>query len=282
MIIFDTSSIAYSMLYQLDNQDIGLLRHAILNKIGYIMRELKQYDNCTKEVILACDSRGNWRKEIFAPYKASRKKNRESTSDVDWGKFFLDFNALIDEFRTNMPFKVLLVDRAEADDIIAVLCQQRSDDNITIVSPDKDFRQLCKPNSNVKLYSPIGKTGFIDATDYELFEHVMTGDSSDGVPNILSEGTVFIDGIRQTTLTAKKKQILKDFKFNIDNAPIMTDAIKERIDMNTQLIDLAYVPKDIVENVLEQYDSAKVPKGKVFNYFVKNKLTKIMESGIYK
>lgn len=283
MIIFDTSSVAYGMVHQLEDEaDIGLLRHAILNSIGYIIRELKQYDNCTKEIVLACDSRNNWRKEIFPPYKAARKKQREDQKGVNWDQFFIDFNTLIDEFRENMPFKVLRVDRAEADDIIAILCQKRCDDNITIVSSDKDFRQLIKPTNNVKLYSPRSGVGFIDASEYELFEHIIKGDKEDGVPNVLSAGDVFVEGVRQTTLTAKKKQILKDYKFNLDNVPFMDDDIKQRIDMNTQLIDLNNIPKDLIDITLEQYDNYKLPKGKQFNYFVSKKLTKIMESSLYK
>lgn len=283
MIVFDTSAIAYGMLYQLgDDVDIGLLRHSILNKIGFIIRELAQYKNSTEELILACDSRSNWRKELFPPYKAARKKNREDKKGVDWDQFFEDFNTLIEEFTANMPFKVLKLDRAEADDIIAIICKHRCDNNITIVSPDKDFRQLCKLNKNIKLYSPLAGVGFIDASEYDLFEHVIKGDKEDGVPNVLSAGNVFVEGVRQTTLTAKKKQVLKDYKFNLDNVPFMDDDIKERIDMNTKLIDLNNIPQDLVDATLEQYDNYKVPKGKMFGYFVSKKLTKIMESGLYK
>lgn len=283
MIIVDTSGIAYALVHDIDNIDLDLFRHALLKNIGYIILELQKYEFSTKEIILACDSRNNWRKEIFPAYKANRKIQRENSKDkVDWEAFFENLNTVMLEFKENMRFKVLAIDGAEADDIISVLCKHRNDGGVTIVSSDKDFRQLCDDKKNVKLMNPKKGKGFIDADDYDLFTHIIKGDASDGVPNVLSNSNVFVDGIRQTTLSAKKKQTLIDYRHNLENAPIMTDEINERIKLNTQLIDLTHVPQNIVDDTLSLYDEYKLPKGKMFSYFVSKQLTKVMNMGVFK
>ena len=61
------------------NKDI--IRHAILTSILSNKKKFEsEYGN---DVILACDGFNYWRKEQFAPYKASRKKARDD-SKLDW------------------------------------------------------------------------------------------------------------------------------------------------------------------------------------------------------
>ena len=64
-----------------------------------------------------------------------------------------------------------------------------------ILSGDKDFIQLHK-YKNVTQYSPITKkfVNGIDPDEY-LYEHILKGDVSDGVPNVLSVDNTFTDGL---------------------------------------------------------------------------------------
>lgn len=282
MIVFDLSAIAHNKIHSLDDDSIELLRHAMLNSIGYTINELRT-NNRKEEIVIACDSRNNWRKDVFPHYKARRKDDRKNNTKIDWENFFTNLNTLIEEFKHNMPFKVLTVNRAEADDIIYAVCKyRRSDERIIIVSPDKDFRQLCNKSNNVKLYwSKPGQT-YIDFSDYDLFTHIIKGDSSDGIPNVLSEDNVFVERVKQTVLSAKKKQTLIDYRFNLDEAPIINDDIKKRIEKNRQLIDLNQVPKELVDEILTAYDECEIPRGKMFNYMVVNRLTKLMSNGVFK
>ena len=47
-----------------------------------------------------------------------------------------------EEFKQVLPWKVVQVPRAEADDVIAVLAQTFGDKPTLIVSSDKDYKQL--------------------------------------------------------------------------------------------------------------------------------------------
>ena len=97
------------------NED--LIRHMCINTIRASVKQFKaKYPN----VILCCDNRHYWRKEFFPFYKSQRKSDREA-SGYDWGMIFDTLNKLRDEMKTYFPYKVLDVDGAEADDVIAVL-----------------------------------------------------------------------------------------------------------------------------------------------------------------
>ena len=73
------------------------------------------------------------------------------------------------------------------DDIIGTLCKEYQDQKTMIMSGDKDFIQLQK-YENVSQYSPITKK-MINGHNPDTYikEHILKGDSSDGVPNVLSQ-----------------------------------------------------------------------------------------------
>ena len=45
----------------------------------------------------------------------------------------------------------------------------------------------------------------IDPNEY-LYEHILKGDTGDGVPNVLSPDNTFVDGLRQKPLSKKRSQ----------------------------------------------------------------------------
>ena len=136
-------------------------------------------------------------------YKAGRRKGRES-DNKDWDKIFGLLNDIKSEVNEFLPYKVVETYSAEADDIIAVLCKKYQDEKIMIVSGDKDFIQLHKYN-NVRQYSPITKK-HINGVDPVVYikEHILKGDRSDGIPNVLSPDHTFTDALRQRPLTSKR------------------------------------------------------------------------------
>ena len=94
-----------------------------------------------------------------------------------------------DELTEFFPYKVLEVDNAEADDIIAsvVFHEPKNYEKVLILSSDKDFIQLQKYNF-VSQYSPMQKK-FINGVDPTTYikEHILKGDRGDGVPNFLAK-----------------------------------------------------------------------------------------------
>ena len=250
--------------------DENMVRHMILNSIRmYRMEHHSEYG----EVVLTWDSKHSWRRDYFPEYKASRRKGREE-SDLDWDDIFGTLNKIRNEIKQNFPYKYLEVFGAEADDIIGFLCEENKDEKIMIISGDKDFIQLQK-YPNVTQWSPITKkqvNGF-DPTIY-LKEHILKGDTSDGVPNILSPDNTFVDGLRQRPLSRKKIQ-----SWLLGGGSDWNDEVKRNFQRNSTLIDLSKTPEELKNQIRLEYNNA--PHGdrsKLLNYFMQNKLKELTEN----
>ena len=250
--------------------DESMVRHMILNSIRmYRMEHHDEYG----EVVLTWDSKHSWRRDYFPEYKASRRKGREE-SDLNWDDIFGTLNKIRNEIKENFPYKYLEVFGAEADDIIGFLCEENRDEKIMIISGDKDFIQLQK-YPNVKQWSPITKkdvNGF-NPTTY-LKEHILRGDTSDGVPNVLSPDNTFVDGLRQRPLSRKKIQ-----SWLLGGGSDWNDEVKRNFQRNSTLIDLSRTPEELKNQIRLEYNNA--PHGdrsKLLNYFMQNKLKELTEN----
>ena len=244
--------------------DEGMVRHMILNSIRLYRQ---QFQKDFGEVILTYDSKHYWRREYFPNYKASRRKGREK-DNKDWDKIFGVLNKIKAEFKDNLPYKYLEVYGCEADDIIATLCKHNQDENIMIVSGDKDFIQLHK-YPNVKQYSPILKKYVNDdnPTTY-IKEHILKGDTSDGVPNVLSPDNTFVDSIRQRPLGRKKIETWLDI--HIDDLP---EEVKRNYQRNDKLINLDNIPEELGKEIMFEFKEAPCgDRSKLLNYFIQSRL----------
>ena len=250
--------------------DEDMVRHMILNSLRmYRMKFCDEYG----ELVLCYDSKHYWRRDYYPEYKHSRKKGRQSSSN-DWDAIFEVLNAIKAELKEFFPYKYLEVYGAEADDIIAALAGELEFDNgkTLILSGDKDFIQLQKFR-NVTQYSPITKK-FINGIDPHIYldEHVLKGDSSDGVPNVLSPDNTFVDGIRQKPLSRKKIQSMVAGDFP-------NDEVKRNYQRNKKLIDLGESPPELFFEILKNYqDAPDGDRSKLLNYFTQKRLRNLVES----
>lgn len=271
MIIIDYNGIALSnVIAQKLGTDEDLIRHMILNSIRmYNTRFKEKYG----KVVIACDSR-SWRKEVFPQYKYKRKESRES-SDMDWDEIFRIINQIREDLRDNFPYKVIHIDRCEADDIIGTLVfntqEFGNNDPVMIVSADKDFIQLHR-FSNVRQYSPMTKKYVEDENpERYLVEHILRGDSGDGVPNVLSPDNTFVDGLRQPPMTKKRIETYYD-TFS------MEDETYRNYCRNKKMIDLRNTPEELQKEILSQYTNIQVAhSSKVLNYLIKNRCKMLIE-----
>ena len=276
MILIDMNQIAVANLMmnlKMNNSktvDESMVRHMILNSIRMYRKE---HHDEYGEVVLTWDSKHSWRRDYYPEYKAGRRKGREE-SDLNWDDIFGTLNKIRNEIKENFPYKYLEVFGAEADDIIGFLCEENRDEKILIISGDKDFIQLQK-YSNVTQWSPITKkqvNGF-DPTIY-LKEHILKGDTSDGVPNVLSPDNTFTDGLRQRPLSRKKIQ-----SWLVGGGSDWNDEVKRNFQRNLTLIDLTKTPEELKNQIRLEYNNA--PHGdrsKLLNYFMKNKLKELTEN----
>ena len=277
-ILIDVNQIAIGILVNnvKDNSDydMNMIRHTIISRFLDIRAK---FAHIYGDIVLCYDSNTYWRKTVFPNYKGTRKKDREESS-VDWSEVFNISNLLRDEFKEFLPFKILCIQDAEADDIIASITKYRSfyGYSTLIVSGDKDFKQL-QQYENVDIYNPqtheITKTSPIDALSY-LKEHVIRGDRSDGIPNILSDDNCLMDKVRQKPIT--KKFIAKwmnETKFAICEK---SEQMLYNYNRNEQLIDFVHIPNTLIKDIVNAY---KVPvdcnKDTLYQYLDNNRLDSI-------
>ena len=245
-----------------------LLRHTVLNTI-------RQYKQMHRHVdhggfVICCDSPKNWRKESFPEYKANRKKKRE-TDTTDWTSLFEFLHQMIDDLREYFPYKVVKVESAEADDIIAVLTQEEMKNPTTIISSDKDFIQLQK-YEGVQQWSPLTKDWVKGDPEASLWEKLVKGDAGDGVPNILSsDDTFMVEGKRQRPISKKKMEMWKEDRSS------WTDEMYRNFNRNEMMVDLEKTPESIRINIINQFREQVPPHGRLMEYFTEKRLKNLME-----
>ena len=278
MIVLDLSQVMLSnIMMQLGNHtnaeiEEGMVRHMVLNSIrSHKTKFGAEYG----ELVIACDNKNYWRRQLFPYYKANRKKNQEA-SEVNWKAIFECLNKIREELKVVFPYRVIDVECAEADDIIGTLCREFGDyQKILILSGDKDFIQLQR-YINVRQYDPVRKK-YITHNDPDkfLFEHILKGDAGDGIPNILSNDNCLVVGERQRPLTQKKIDAFVELAIaNKQDHPAFRNFKR-----NEQLIDLTKIPANIAAQILESYYEQEGKKpNKLMDYFIANKLRNLMEN----
>jgi hypothetical protein len=277
MIIFDYNQVAISnLMEQIGSSkapvEENLVRHMILNTMRTYIKKFKESHG--PEVVIACDNRKYWRREIFPHYKASRKKNRDA-SGHDWNSIFECLHKIKEELKDYSPYKVIDVDGAEADDVIASLVMKYSPhQKVMILSSDKDFAQLQKFPS-VDQYSPILKRYVKEPLPHvQLKQMIIRGDKGDGVPNILTKDDVFVVGGRQKPITEAK--IIN--WLNQDPTEFCNEEMLRNYSRNESLIDLTKIPQQIVSEILDKYETTQAKSKSVFmNYMIANKLKNLIE-----
>lgn len=264
--------------------DVPLLRHIILNAIR---AHRVKFHNEFGELIICTDNK-SWRKEFFPYYKAKRHADRVE-SPTNWDLIFDSLYDLKRELEEVFPYRVLSIPGAEADDVIAVLCEYYATNElvgttaldegtpqpILILSGDKDFAQLQR-YPNVKQYSPILKKWIkVKNPELALREHIIRGDVGDGVPNFRSEDNCLAEGVRQRSIMEKNMpdylhKAPKDFCANADEARWFV--------RNTNLIDFRYIPSSVKEDILKAYSTQVVNSRRgLLDYFIKHRMRNMLE-----
>ena len=282
MIIVDLNQIMISnLMVQINGRNAvelseDLVRHMVLNSLRGHYKRFRDYG----EMIIACDSGNVWRREVFPNYKAGRKKVRDK-SGHDWTKIFEIMSKIKNELKEHMPYKVIEIDTAEADDIIGALVKKSyyTNQNVLILSGDKDFIQL--HNNRVKQYNPVLNkfVGKGETPSIYIKEHILKGDRSDGIPNVLSDDNVFVEGRRQKPLTKKKIESWFDrMELTLEDSPTFTEEEQKNYDRNRKLIDLSLIPPELEAKIYNEFDEVKVAhRSKILNYFITRKLKTLIE-----
>lgn len=292
MILVDYSQVALAAILTFQRELKGteaevknLIRHVTLSTLKSYK---KKYGKDYGELVVCCDGRKYWRKEFFEYYKANRKKARDASS-LDWKLIFDTLSEMRDDIAEHFPYRVIHVERAEADDVIATLTTWAQENQlvveglmeepqkILILSSDGDFKQL-QEYGNVKQWSPMQKK-YVSATKREIYEkkieHIVKGDAGDGVPNILSKDNVFVSGDRQKPVSAKRLEEFMEHGFDA----CKSDEERRNWHRNSTLVDFKYIPPDVRESIVNEYLNKK-PKGDkmaIMNYLIEHRCRLLLD-----
>ena len=293
MILVDYSQVSLAAILTFQRELKGtesevknLIRHVTLSTLKSYK---KKYGGEYGELVICCDGRKYWRKEAFAHYKASRKKNRDA-SDLDWKLIFDTLTEMREDIATHFPWRVIHVDRAEADDVIACMSKwlqtnqlkveglMEDPQKVLILSSDKDFKQL-QVYDNIKQWSPMQKK-YVTATKSELkawmIEHIVKGDAGDGVPNILSPDDIFLqEGVRQKPISAKRLEEFVTLGFDA----CRNDDERRNWHRNSTLVAFEHIPEDVNESIVNTYLNNK-PRGDkmaVMNYLIQHRCRLLLD-----
>lgn len=252
--------------------DEDLQRHMVVNTLR---AHNKKFRREYGEMILATDVGSSWRKTVFPHYKFKRKKSRDA-STIDWDQAFEIINKIRYEVEECLPFKSIGVPGAEADDVIAVMTTLMTE-KVLILSSDKDFLQL-QVLPHVKQYSLLKKQ-FISSDDPKKYlkEHIIRGDSGDGIPNALSSSDSFFTGTRQKSIKGTSLQSWMKLDLSeLEEHEVLGEGFKR----NKTLICFSEIPVDIVRGVYAKWQEKQNASGNTMQdllaYFNKYKMNEML------
>lgn len=287
VILFDFNNLVFRNFFVKDinahtpTPDYMLWRYNIFNSIYQSLWK----QNSVKEMIIAVDDRSSWRKSYFKRYKESRKKQRDK-SDVNWKELFEELNTLVSDLKHYMPFKVIKIRSAEADDIIGVLATVL-EDNCVVISNDEDYLQLI--SDRVKVYNP-GKKEYSECADPQGFIKMKSfmGQKKDDIFNIITPDdwgqTEKTEGKRkpgfgevayQKVIKEGTEQWLEKKHINKHYGEI---DVKANLKRNRILMDFNYIPQTIKNRVCDAYnDYTFPPPSNIYQFFKKYNMRGFLE-----
>ena len=274
ILIYNSQIILANIFHSIkDNPTINddFIRHMVLNSYRMIRRKFhKEYG----ELVICNDSPKCWRKTHFPLYKQNRK-DKQKSSDIDWAQIYSSMATIRNEIINVFPYKNIRLEGAEADDVIAVLAKTfYNQEKILIVSNDKDFQQL-QIFPNIKQYSTFKKEFLVcENPKLFLYEHIIKGDSSDGIPNIVSCDSSIVDKDKRQNKVTKK--VMEDVFSCINN--IESSKYAQNWKRNQTLIDFSSIPQDIEDEIIELYNAHTPNRGSILDYMIEHKLVNLMDS----
>jgi 5'-3' exonuclease len=178
-IIIDGGLIMHRSIFAyMNNQQVPGTYTYLRMIIGYLKRI--GIDSETK-IIIAQDYGKSWRKDIDTSYKAQRKEKREEKQNAEWWKErYGEFDDLFEKLDKAVSWHFVKIHRIEADDIASVACRYYKDNEVILISSDRDWEMLCQ-YSNVKIFSPISKKYKQVKNPMKVLLEKIQGDISDNL-----------------------------------------------------------------------------------------------------
>ena len=218
-----------------------------------------------REIILAVDDRKSWRKVYWNRYKESREGKRQ-VAKIDWNLFHREYELFSNEIRESLPFKVIKTALSEADDIIGVICLEKTEKEFVVISNDEDFLQLS--SDRVRIYHPSRMTYVsVENTEDFIIEKCLTGQPKDDIFNIKTPIDWPKDKRKPGFGDVSAKKVMASGYENW----LKKEKLEERFHLNRVLIDLKLIPNSVKSRVLNEYNNYKLPDpSMIYDFFKKN------------
>lgn len=196
LLIIDGHNLLFRMFYGIPSaipNSEGKDIRGVIGFVGGIFKTLNLYDFENMIVVFDSETSTVGKLEIDDDYKS----NRIDYSQVEEAENPFSQLDYIYRVLEHMNIEFIEVADYEADDYIASLCSLYSEQEIVILSTDRDFLQLV--SDTITVYSPRGKMSieFTPAKVYEKFMispdqvidyKVLIGDKSDNIVGVKSIG----------------------------------------------------------------------------------------------
>lgn len=237
-----------------------------LRSLGFVTRTFDP-----TRVIVVWDGKGGAgnRQNIDPNYKAQRANSRIT----HWGLYDTreeEQEALINQllrvqdYLDCLPIHQIMMEKLEADDIIAYLAKQASKNNkkVTIVSSDKDFLQLI--DRNIEVYAPVKKKTFNHSNIVEELKvlpknynivKALLGDNSDNLQGVKGLGIKTI--INEFPDLTNKDSTL-EYVYNVSEAKLDEKKIFPKIIHNWYRVETNFKLMDLHETALDEKEKSLI------------------------
>ena len=225
----------------------------------YVMKRLETIDQLTKanyqdeidsadriDIVFAVDDHltKNFRKDLYLEYKATRTVTPKSYNIYAIKKYITDVIFKELELEKNYDYHMLMVEGAEADDVIACVCKNLAKDykKTILYASDKDFLQL----EDVDQYNLFGQKvepklcdKIITPKEY-LKCKILLGDGSDNIAKVFS-GV----GPKKALKLVNDPEALKKKLLEDQNA-------RKQFALNKKLISFDEIPEELEKHIVEK------------------------------
>ena len=197
------------------------------------------------------------RKNLLSEYKGTRNLQRitnweafDSIEEEHDSK--IDQIVRIIQYLKLLPIKTTILDKVEADDIIAVLSKKlvkKYNSTCFIVSSDRDFLQLV--TDKIILYRPMEKEYYTPKVVEEklgllpqnfILYKTLLGDNSDNIPGVKGLG---VKGIFKKFPELKTQELTLEDIFDISARKFKDHVVYSRIIQNKNRIETSYKVMDL-------------------------------------
>lgn len=229
----------------------------------FVMRRLETVDNLAKEnfqaeldeadaidIVCALDDKlsNSFRKDLYPEYKAQRQLVKRQYQIQPIKDYIV--NVLFKELDVagSYGYKIIKVDGAEGDDVIATTLLKLKDNYIgmMLVASDRDFLQI----DGIREFDLFGKEAkrdlggeIVSAKDY-LLGKILMGDRSDNIKQVFSRCGP------KTALrwTKDKKSLVKVLKED--------QSLASRYDLNKKMMSFSNIPEELSSKILKQVNES--------------------------